>query len=349
MDNKRSRQASRPQQRQQSRTQRPQQSRQSAQARRNPRRRKQKYTLHYLFLFLFCIAVGITICTNVLFKVSSIQVKNCSYYSSEELIMRSGIEKGDKLFRINIRDTEKMLEDRFPYLQSVQVKRRLPSTVVLDVVEEIPMGAVYTEEGYAILSNTGKVLKNKVSEAPQEIPVLLGLEEEHLTVGSYLYGSADRGRRELNEKVQLIQRVVEAAYAQSLEPLTYIEITDISEIKVLYDERILIDFGGEIDMDKKITFVQKVLSDGIANNHPLSGYTNENFEGTIDITDRKQLHTRAIAVDIVADPRAFTVFEEEDAFFAEDEELPQEGEQVEAEADAPADIAVDGETENTAE
>ena len=105
---------------------RTQQTRQGTQVRRNPRRRKQKYTLHYLFLFLFCIAVGITICTNVLFKVSTIQVKNNTYYSSEELISRSGIDKGDKLFGINVTDTEKMLEDRFPYLQSVNIKRRLP-------------------------------------------------------------------------------------------------------------------------------------------------------------------------------------------------------------------------------
>lgn len=320
------RQAPRRQQRQ-----RPQQTRQSAQPRRNPRRRKQKYTLHYLFLFLFCIAVGITICTNVLFKVSTIQVKNNTYYSSEELISRSGIEKGDKLFGINASDTEKMLEDRFPYLQSVNIKRRLPATVVIDVVEESPMGAAYTEEGYAVVSRTGKVLENKMIEAADNIPVLLGLEEEKFTVGSYLYAKSSDGGRQLNEKLQMIQRFIEAAEAQLLEPLTYVQITDINEIKVLYDERILIDFGGEIDLDKKITFVQKVLTDGIANNHPLSGYTNENFEGTIDITNRKQLHTRAIAVDSVADPRAFTVFEDEEAFFAEDEELPTEAPETDEE------------------
>ncbi len=303
---------------------RTQQTRQVSQTRRNPRRRKQKYTLHYLFLFLFCIAVGITICTNVLFKVSSIQVKNNSYYSSEELISRSGIEKGDKLFGINVSDTEKMLEDRFSYLQSVEIRRRLPATVVIEVVEESPMGAAFTEEGYVIISKTGRVLKNKVNQPPEEIPVLLGLDEEKFTVGSYLYAqNSDGGQRQLNEKLQMMQRFIEAAEAQFLEPLTYVQITDIDEIKVLYDERILIDFGGEIDLDKKITFVQKVLEEGIANNHPLSGYTNENFEGTIDITNRKQLHTRAIAVESVADARAFTVFEDEEAFFA-DEELLEE-------------------------
>lgn len=311
-------------------TQRPPQ-RATAQTQRRPqqRRRKKKYTLHYLLLFLFCIGLGITLCMTVLFKVNSIKVEHNSYYSDEELITRSGIAKGDNLFRIGATDIEAMLEDRFPYIRSVNIKRRLPATIIIDVKEEVPMGSAYTDEGYAIVSDTGKVLENKVYEAQSDIPVLLGLEEQTYTVGSYLYERSEDRSRVLAEKVQLIQRFMEKANEQGLDDLTYIEITDSSEIKVLYDERILIDFGGEIDLEKKITFVLRVLADGIAENHPLSGYTNENFEGTIDITDRKQLRTRALAIDTVADSRAFTVFEDEDAFFAEGEELPADDDETE--------------------
>ena len=102
-------------------TQRPPQ-RATAQTQRRPqqRRRKKKYTLHYLLLFLFCIGLGITLCMTVLFKVNSIKVENNSYYSDEELITRSGIAKGDNLFRIGATDIEAMLEDRFPYIRSVK-------------------------------------------------------------------------------------------------------------------------------------------------------------------------------------------------------------------------------------
>ena len=219
-----------------------------------------------------------------------------------------------------------MLEDKFPYIQSVNIKRRLPATVVLDVTEETEMGSAYTEEGFAIVSDTGKVLKSQLHQAESGIPVLLGLEDENFSVGSYLYEMSEDKTRVLTEKVQLIQRFLQEAETQGLSDLTYIDINDSMEIKVLYDERILIDFGGEIDLAKKIGFVLRVLDEGIAENHPLSGYTNENFEGTIDITNRKQLRTRALAVSTLADQRAFTVFEEEDAFFAEDEEAVTEEE-----------------------
>ncbi len=285
------------------------------------RRKKKNYTLHYLVLFLFCLGLGITLCLTVLFNVEKIVVENNSYYSDQELISRSGIINGDNLFRINSSDTEKMLEDRFPYIQSVKVKRRLPSTVVLDITEEVPAAAVYTDDGYVIVSETGKALKRGVDAPPGDIPVLLGLEEHSFTVGSYVYKRTEERERVLDDKIILLQNFQSQCKAQALEPLTYIDISDNGELMALYDGRILIDFGGEIDLEKKISFVQKVLSDGIAENHPLSGYSNENFEGTIDITDRKQLHTRALAVSMVADARAFTIFSEEEAL---EEELPEE-------------------------
>lgn len=310
------------------------------------RRRRNRYTIHYMLLFVFCMALGAILCTNVLFKVSSIQVKNNSYYSSEELISRSKIQKGDKLFSINIKDTEAMLQDRFSYLQSVNIKRRLPSTIVIEVTEESPIGAAYTEEGFALLSDSGKVLETKLERAAEDLPVFLGMEEERFSAGSYLYAQTSSKERVLNEKFRLIQRFLQAAEAQGLEPLTYVSISDLEEIEALYDGRILIDFGGELDLDKKITFVQTVLEQGIANNHPLSGYSNDNFQGSIDITDRKQLRTRAIAVDSIADPRAFAVFEEEDAFFAADSTEPEESIPVDGTGEDAAAAEAEAEAEN---
>lgn len=290
------------------------------------RKKRKKYVLHYLLLFAFCIGLGLTVCFTLLFKVGSIQVKNNSYshYSDEEIISRSGIVKEESLLQISAGDTEKMLLDRFPYLESVKVKRRLPSTVIIDIKEETEIAAAYTDEGYSVISATGKVLSTKLGKAPDDIPVLFGIEDETFRIGDYLYKlqKDDGGKKSkvIIEKVQKLQDFLKIAESLNFGNLTYIDISDNGEIKALYDKRILINFGGEIDLDKKIMFVQKVLQDGIAENHKNSGYTNENFEGTIDITNRKQLRTRAVAIKSIQDERAYAVFEDEEIYFeAEDE------------------------------
>ncbi len=282
--------------------------RRPVQSRPKKRRRKKNSTFQYMLLFVFCMALGITICMSLLFKVEKIAVENNTYYSDQELVSRSGIVVGDSLFRINDGDTEKMLEDRFPYIQSIEVKRRLPSTIVLDIVEETPAAAIYAGDQYVIVSMTGKILKNNVLTPPGDVPVLLGMDEQRYTVNSYVYKLTEERERVLEDKIVIMQKFLSKCEAQNLGPFTYIDIADSGEIKALYDGRILISFGGEIDLDKKISFIMKVLDQGLAQNHPNSGYTDANFQGTIDITNRKQLHTRPVVISTIVDKRAFTDF-----------------------------------------
>ncbi len=298
--------------------------RRPAQSRPQKRRRKKNRSFQYLLLFVFCMALGITICMSILFKVEKIVVENNTYYSDQELVSRSGILVGDSLFRINDGDTEKMLEDRFPYIRSIEVKRRLPATIVLDVVEETPAAAIYADDQYVIVSMTGKVLKKDVMTPPGNVPVLLGLDDQKYTVNSYVYKLTEERERVLEDKIVTMQKFLTKCEAQNLGPLTYIDITDSGEIKALYDGRILISFGGEIDLDKKISFIMKVLDEGIAEKHPNSNYTNENFQGTIDITNRKQLHTRPVAVSTIVDQRAFTDFSKADGTAEEKEDTETE-------------------------
>ena len=71
------------------------------------RRRSRKYAIHYFLLFVFCIGLGLTLCFTVFFKVDIIKIKNNTFYSNEEVIARSQIQKGDNLFQINTKDVEK--------------------------------------------------------------------------------------------------------------------------------------------------------------------------------------------------------------------------------------------------
>lgn len=277
------------------------------------KRRSKKYAIHYFLLFVFCIGLGLTLCFTVLFKVDSIKIKNNTFYSNEEVIARSKIQKGDNLFQINIKDTERMLQDRFSYFASVRVKRSLPTTVIIEVQEEEPIAAAYTEQGYAVLGYSGKVLETRVKEPPANLMVVLGLEENNFSAGSYLYEKETSKKKNktpvLSERMEMLQQFYTVTKEKNLGPITYVDLTNASRIKALYDKRILIDFGSELDLEKKVDFINVVLERGIAQEHKLSGYTDENFEGTIDITNSKQLRTRAVAISTIWDERAFEVFD----------------------------------------
>ncbi|MEE1393326.1 MAG: FtsQ-type POTRA domain-containing protein, partial [Negativibacillus sp.] len=135
----------------------------SGQSRSSPKKRKlrrvRRYLLHYLLLGVFCLAIAFVMCYTVFFKLEKIKISGCTVYGETQIVDEIGAKKGDSLFRINISNAEKKLAGKLPYIRSVKIRRQFPTTLRVEIQEEEVLGAIYTEEGFAIISTTGKVLE----------------------------------------------------------------------------------------------------------------------------------------------------------------------------------------------
>lgn len=108
-----------------------------ASARNKRRHRRSRGRLGPLFklLCLFAIIVALTMGATVFFRVETVAVSGNSRYTQEEIIQASGIQSGDNLYRLNkIQISQQMLQ-ALPYLESVTIRRSLPSTIVIMVTE----------------------------------------------------------------------------------------------------------------------------------------------------------------------------------------------------------------------
>lgn len=62
---------------------------------------------------------------------------------------------------------------RMPYLETVRIKRKIPSTVNIEVTEAQAAGCIAYQNQYVIISGSGKVLE--LAQAPLEgVPVIKG-------------------------------------------------------------------------------------------------------------------------------------------------------------------------------
>ncbi len=95
---------------------------------------------------------------------------------------------------------------KLPYVRSVKISRQFPTTLKVDVQEEKVLGAVYTSEGFAILSTTGKVLETKVLALREGIPRIVGLVGLTYETGGYLRKS-DTKDGELLDQIKVLQEV----------------------------------------------------------------------------------------------------------------------------------------------
>ncbi len=276
-----------------------------AQSRGSPKgrtfRKIRKYLFHYILLAAFCLAILFVMCYTVFFKLDQIQVNGCSVYSQAQIIDEIGAQKGESLFKVNISNAEKLLVGKLPYVRSIKISRKFPTTLKVDVQEEEVLGAVYTNEGFAILSTTGKVLETKVLALREGIPRIVGLVGLTYETGGYLRKS-DTKDGELLDQIKVLQEVQKQLVANQLTDITYYDVGDILNIEVMLEDKLLLKLGSPSEMDYKLEFISKVLAGKKSGEEEFEQVPEE---GTLDFSSPPALHTMSISIDKVKNEEAY--------------------------------------------
>lgn len=157
-------------------------------ARKRERRRKAKWLLTaMLLLFSFVLMYVISRFIGSFFVVGEINISGDSPYTPQQIIAASGMSIGDSLYRADGSAAEEAISEILPYISSVEVKIKLPSTVYITV--ESQSAVMYAEIAgeYYALSGDMRVLERSGSADGFDSRGLL-----HITlppVGSALVGS----------------------------------------------------------------------------------------------------------------------------------------------------------------
>lgn len=267
-------------------------------------RRVRKYFLHYVLLALFCMATAFIMCYTVFFKLDKIKISGCKVYSETQIADEIGAQKGDSLFQIDVSNTEKRLLGELPYLRSVKITRSFPTTLKVTVQEEEVLGAVYTESGFAILSTTGKVLETQVLSLPEGVPRIVGLNSRTYDTGSYVRESQEKDAQILPQ-LQSLAVVSEQLKANHFSDITYYDVSDSLNIKVMAEDRLLLKLGTQNDMDYKLEFIRNVL-DAKEKGDP--EFKNVPEEGVLDFSNPPALHTVSVSMEKVRNEDAYLDF-----------------------------------------
>ena len=133
---------------------------------RKRRRRRSRGGGRFLSLYLVLAVVVTTVVIGagciVFFKVNQFEVEGNQRYSTEEIAKASGVSKGDNLFLVNKTETARKLLDELAYVRSVNIKRKLPDTLVITVAETNAAAAIQSGKEWWLVNEEGKVLDTTV-------------------------------------------------------------------------------------------------------------------------------------------------------------------------------------------
>jgi hypothetical protein len=223
------------------------------------------------------------LCLTVFFKIETIGVVGSDKYDPLELARVSGVAVGDNLFRASQKVVEEnLVGPTYPYIESVEVNRRIPGTVEIVVTQSTPSGMVKEGDSYVLITRDGKVLERGVLYIPENIPLIKGLDTRGVEPGEYLgiWTKQPVGEGETEEQTAARERADEAGEAQAKEVraslvmvdylframeesgflgITNVDITDPLNMRIMYENRLLLELGSEADLPYKLELVKTII------------------------------------------------------------------------------------------
>ncbi|HEY0713309.1 MAG TPA: FtsQ-type POTRA domain-containing protein [Polyangia bacterium] len=109
------------------------------------------------------------------FLLEAIEVSGQQRATRDEIIATAGIGPGDRLLAI---DTDEVAEKLIghPWVGEARVSRRLPGTLVIEVVERKAAAAVSLGGGLYLLDGTGRPFKRATAAEAVDLPVITGID-----------------------------------------------------------------------------------------------------------------------------------------------------------------------------
>lgn len=222
------------------------------------KKRKKIFRVIKILMLLGIIIGGVIYAMlSPIFNIKNITVTGNSKISSETIISLSGLSIDQNIFNFWSNDIKEAVKQN-AYIDTVEVKRKLPDSIEINVKERTATYMITLGNAYVYINNQGYILE--ITSKKLEVPLLIGYNTaaEEIVEGNRL------NETDL-EKLNDILKIMEAASSSNSNIGSLITQIDISDgnnyILSMPEEKKTIYLGDTTNLSTKILWIDKFLDE----------------------------------------------------------------------------------------
>lgn len=211
---------------------------------------------------------------SIFFKVEEVQISGAVKYDPMGIKEASGISEGDNLLLLNKnRIIANIRENKdFAYIDTVQIGRKLPGTVVIAVTElDVFYAAQDQNGGWWLLSSAGKVVDTCAAADAEDHTRIVGVQLADPVIGSdaKAYEPAPEpdetgetkpvtvyAQEKLDLAVSVVKNLENGGFVGSI---ATVDVTDPGNIQMMYGTRFQMLLGDGSNLPRKISALNQAL------------------------------------------------------------------------------------------
>lgn len=254
------------------------------------KKRRKRQLLIYAIIIIAVITAAIALSITVFFKISSINVTGDDIYGSAQIIEASKLKTGENLFTFSKTDVINSIETKLPYVESVEVKRSPSGKVTLTVTAAKAMLAIDRGDSFILLSPNCKILEDNVQALNEDAVILKSSELTGVTPGT-------AAEFKNSNDAKIITAIANLILDKGIQNITEIDVTDQSDIKLGYNQRIVLKVGTVSTFEKNVDFIKAALKKNDTDEPYFSGTMDFTIENKAFINDNSNEPTENPTTD----------------------------------------------------
>lgn len=214
--------------------------------------RKKKIGLIFIILLFLTIIFFILLTQTDIFNIKSVQIEGNETLDSEKILLASGIILKENIFKINLNAVRNNLM-LHPYIKEANAYRKIPSKILIKVVERKELLAISYIGSYIYVDDEGYAV-NILSSTKDSVPVIEGMDIKSVIIGEKLI---------LNDsKVSLTEILEFVKKCKTIGLFSIIDIIYISDnfLNIHIKDEGIVAFGSLNNVEYKLSFLYEILS-----------------------------------------------------------------------------------------
>lgn len=205
----------------------------------NEKRKKILRIIKFTMILVLFIILILCAMFSPLFNIKNIIVEGNQKITENEILSLSQIQIDENMYKVNTGKVEKMIKEN-PYIGEVNIKRKLPSTMVLEIQERTAEFLIEYAGSYLYIDKQGYILE--ISSEKLELPILQGTS----TVETE-FKPGNRLDKEDLQKIATVYKIMDSAKTNEIANLiTRIDIENIDNIKLIFETEEKTAYIGDI-------------------------------------------------------------------------------------------------------
>jgi len=238
-----------------------------------PKQPKGKAGILYGIVTAILMAVSVVLACTVFFRVESVQVVGVERYTAEEIQTVASVEKGSNLILTPGEQVAGRLYKNLPHVDHVDVRKRFPTTLRLEVTESVPAAVIPASATVEMTGEDGEIIptvavtgelwiidpKGRLLEPADE-----AAQNQYITVTGVAAFEPVQGEiidvENPNQKASLIGLLQALESEGMLANVTDIDASLTTEISMVYDGRITAKLLSNTDFVRKLRILEEVIA-----------------------------------------------------------------------------------------